>query len=218
MPHNVGQPSVVSIHALTRSATFDFYGSENDFRFQSTHSRGVRRRSHQTSLMLLYSFNPRTHEECDEVEVTGTEERLRFNPRTHEECDNNSEQYLKGIESFNPRTHEECDRYAMRDTSIETMFQSTHSRGVRQDCCCGTQKEILFQSTHSRGVRHIYPSVLITGSSGFNPRTHEECDLRKALIRQPLPCFNPRTHEECDRIYFFFFIFRYLEQGFREFF
>ena len=100
------------------------------------------------------------------------------------------------------------------------MFQSTHSRGVRQ-CCFGTRLQIfLFQSTHSRGVRHLttadFPPIrfvsihALTRSATqilrqfspyfncFNPRTHEECDFRFGVICYPVNCFNPRTHEECD--------------------
>ena len=75
-----------------------------------------------------------------------------------------------------------------------------------------------FQSTHSRGVRRecLYQ---LTQLAGFNPRTHEECDLcltkdkryvkvsihaltRSATLLTLMSfirsCFNPRTHEECD--------------------
>ena len=32
-------------------------------------------------------FNPRTHEECDEQDVSTEQGGSNFNPRTHEECD-----------------------------------------------------------------------------------------------------------------------------------
>ncbi|MDU5323878.1 MAG: hypothetical protein E6149_04320, partial [Peptoniphilus harei] len=34
--------------------------------------------------------------------------------------------------------------------------------------------------------------------SGFNPRTHEECDFAIFSLFFDFQYFNPRTHEECD--------------------
>ena len=34
--------------------------------------------------------------------------------------------------------------------------------------------------------------------SYFNPRTHEECDSSRVILRPGYSNFNPRTHEECD--------------------
>ena len=64
-PLNKLKSMIVSIHALTRSATSSF---------PSTCCPGNR-------------FNPRTHEECDPAYSTNATRRHRFNPRTHEECD-----------------------------------------------------------------------------------------------------------------------------------
>ena len=60
---------IISIHALTRSAT------------------SIVRRYRYMQLKLY--FNPRTHEECDEATARHGHERRQgdFNPRTHEECD-----------------------------------------------------------------------------------------------------------------------------------
>ena len=78
----------VSIHALTRSATFGEIDWTVPCGFQSTHSRGVRlwgivlavpfvlfqsthsrgvRRYHPMLLSPVSCFNPRTHEECDTI-------------------------------------------------------------------------------------------------------------------------------------------------------
>ena len=77
---------LVSIHALTRSATSSLSIYLTYFKFQSTHSRGVRLclapscRSIRVSIhaltrsatqrykqcLIMPSFNPRTHEECDQ--------------------------------------------------------------------------------------------------------------------------------------------------------
>ena len=55
-----------------------------------------------------------------------------------------------------------------------------------------------FQSTHSRGVRPKWGRGVGDDVSGFNPRTHEECDTSIFEEIQVSPSFNPRTHEECD--------------------
>ena len=55
--------------------------------------------------------------------------------------------------SFNPRTHEGCDFLCLGLTSVATMFQSTHPRGVRLTIIAKQSGFMLFQSTHPRGVR-----------------------------------------------------------------
>ena len=40
--------------------------------------------------------------------------------------------------------------------------------------------------------------VLLKFNIGFNPRTHEGCDLRQSSTLTTKLCFNPRTHEGCD--------------------
>ena len=59
------QQEMISIHALTRSATL----GNNSNRYHWCY------------------FNPRTHEECDEFIYIRLFHSLYFNPRTHEECD-----------------------------------------------------------------------------------------------------------------------------------
>ena len=78
-----------------------------------------------------------------------------FNPRTHEECDQQISLTPDDVSSFNPRTHEECDKDAERKGIIEQLFQSTHSRGVRLWFLPVPMRPLRFQSTHSRGVRHV---------------------------------------------------------------
>ena len=58
----------VSIHAPTRGAT------------------GCTRFAHSS----LLSFNPRTHEGCDNFKISTISRTLSFNPRTHEGCDTQS--------------------------------------------------------------------------------------------------------------------------------
>ena len=122
---------IVSIHALTRSATGCSCTRIAYLLFQSTHSRGVRQSATPRST-IDFCFNPRTHEECDweyQFSYVGC---FCFNPRTHEECDEpeGAEYFLNRVSihaltrsatqpynsninhvCFNPRTHEECDLF-----------------------------------------------------------------------------------------------------------
>ena len=98
--------------------------------FQSTHSRGVRRRSRVCFSRRIY-FNPRTHEECDFVPFS-IDKRLEISIHALTRSATGLVQgTLITIINFNPRTHEECDR-----------------------------------------TLSVIPSFI----SYFNPRTHEECD------------------------------------------
>ncbi len=45
----------------------------------------------------------------------------------------------------------------------------------------------------------VRPALAVCLSKDFNPRTHEECDNSPNLLIYGEPDFNPRTHEECDR-------------------
>ena len=86
--------------------------------------------------------------------------------------------------------------------SAYSLFQSTHSRGVRllcesfrQVCPCFNPRtregcdarrvgqrhgHLRFQSTHPRGVRPVAGHRLCPGPFGFNPRTREGCDLHSS--------------------------------------
>ena len=102
--------SEVSIHAPTRGATiFDLrkfisvqtfqsthphgvrhtvtFGGNEEILFQSTHPHGVRR-TYTAVLVILSSFNPRTHTGCDSSGYNSYNPRSCFNPRTHTGCDN----------------------------------------------------------------------------------------------------------------------------------
>ena len=41
-------------------------------------------------------------------------------------------------------------------------------------------------------------NAVFTGLQNFNPRTREECDLLREMLRLFRQDFNPRTREECD--------------------
>ena len=166
----------VSIHALTKSATIllpthqalwrcfnprtheecdqSFSFQYHYFRrFQSTHSRRVRRQ-HADNDSHANSFNPRTHEECDTPEkvVIFLEWEVSIHALTKSAT--SPERFIKAfiefqsthsrrvrlfvspaltlwILCFNPRTHEECDRW-YHIFVLDKEFQSTHSRRVRR--------------------------------------------------------------------------------------
>ena len=71
------------------------------------------------------------------------------------------------------------DRISMLSAFPSLWFQSTHPRGVRLLINIFKQGTIWFQSTHPRGVRRA-ARYCPSGSRGFNPRTHEGCDLAAA--------------------------------------
>ena len=79
-------PTTVSIHAPTRGATkFNLHLTLFHV-FQSTHPRGVRQTT-VIKIVILSSFNPRTHEGCDYHKMRMRPDCEGFNPRTHEGCD-----------------------------------------------------------------------------------------------------------------------------------
>ena len=123
---------------------------------------------------------------------------FRFNPRTHEGCDLVLGLGFLRAQRFNPRTHEGCDRYSTTNSFSIPMFQSTHPRGVRLELAVFIIAAIFsFQSTHPRGVRHQHGKPFLE-IRRFNPRTHEGCDFLSEHDSCMSDCFNPRTHEGCD--------------------
>ena len=188
---------LVSIHALTRSAT-ESAGQEPKRRTVSIHAltRSATFVSHVEG-REVEGFNPRTHEECDLWLIRSYQRRVSFNPRTHEECDKVKEGFVRRL----------------------ILFQSTHSRGVRLTMSRSAAVFEAFQSTHSRGVRPLN-ARFTSAQKCFNPRTHEECDYARLVRTQQITVsihaltrsatkvpktervahhsFNPRTHEECD--------------------
>ena len=54
-----------------------------------------------------------------------------------------------------------------------------------------------FQSTHPRRVWLSYTYIIIN-HVGFNPHTHEGCDLATKFANMSIFSFNPHTHEGCD--------------------
>ena len=181
--------------------------------FQSTHSRGVR--------LCIPSHT--THSRGVRLCIPSHTWRrsCRFNPRTREECDD--------VDGFPPcpfakfqSTHSRGVQPTGRSAWYASVrFQSTHSRGVRRCRRRGARRRVVvsihalarsatssvldlfdpgfrFQSTHSRGVRLPDRCRAASRRSCFNPRTREECDPPPYAGKPPSRSFNPRTREECD--------------------
>ena len=142
-----------------------------------------------------------------------------FNPHTHEGCDPNciSEQSTRYVfQSTHPRR---VWLGIMQEIDNIMRFQSTHPRRVWPFSRWHRSFSIKFQSTHPRRV-WLYPLLALCGWGGFNPHTHEGCDLLSAGTntislkfqsthpRRVWPIhrwradgligFNPHTHEGCD--------------------
>ena len=80
----------------------------NSPRFQSTHPRRVRPNAPMDSFVAR-EFQS-THPRRVRLDVAGSSRGLSsFNPRTHEGCDDEIDVYLDAGIGFNPRTHEGCD-------------------------------------------------------------------------------------------------------------
>ena len=121
----------VSIHTPTKGVTEKLDFNAVQYQFQSTHPRrvwpyhiphspypirvsihtptkGVTILTHSVNL-LVYSFNPHTHEGCDRLMAASFFTCLCFNPHTHEGCDWSLLGWYNHSPCFNPHTHEGCD-------------------------------------------------------------------------------------------------------------
>ena len=85
-----------------------------------------------------------------------------------------------------------------QSSGIIAMFQSTHSRGVRLDMPNDLQQSVASFNPRTHEECDMRPFGTFSGRKCFNPRTHEECDRIATAEAKKAPCFNPRTHEECD--------------------
>ena len=112
---------------------------------------------------------------CDSITLFCLLLAQNFNPRTHVGCDGGQTPQTPSRGNFNPRTHVGCDIPSTQVSERDTVFQSTHPRGVRQ----------LARLT----------SIV---TKNFNPRTHVGCDGCWRRRRPPTRYFNPRTHVGCD--------------------
>ena len=161
---------LVSIHALTKSATSLHFVISTFRSFQSTHSRRVRRPSSRHSPRVTSSFNPRTHEECDSILPGST--RM---PRVSIHALTKSATAGKYNEQGN------------WDVSIHALTKSatflSHSPFFFQRVSI----HALTKSATSRGT------ITRRSTPSFNPRTHEECDSFVTSTYIPLYLFQS-TH------------------------
>ena len=148
--------SVISIHALTRSAT--------SFGCNFT--------------LFSYDFNPRTHEECD---VANTSYVLNSKPISIHALTRSATIGIFVIQSNRTISIHALTRSATQPQIINSMsqfiFQSTHSRGVRLTRSASSSR--FLYNFNPRTHEECDLSLLRRGSPFlyFNPRTHEECDL-----------------------------------------
>ena len=120
-----------------------------------------------------------------------------FNPRTHEECDIfSSISSMIFCVSIHALTRSATVYILMIMTDLR--FQSTHSRGVRRAVTSVDSAIRQFQSTHSRGVRLSMPYCFITRQTVSIHALTRSATAHSLQHTYPLSGFNPRTHEECD--------------------
>ncbi len=145
---------LISIHALTRSATcgglaLSFTAlnfnprthKECDLpqlhsllfpeKFQSTHSQGVRRNSIYTNIIAsIISIHALTRSAT--LDLIGQDYKAyHFNPRTHKECDGNAiAKWAVSKISIHALTRSATSNVLQRLLTV-CLFQSTHSQGVR---------------------------------------------------------------------------------------
>ncbi len=123
--------SFVSIHAPAGGATKQVLGLQAVQQSFNPRTRGGCDGSTPSYMTRALGFNPRTRGGCDVVSTYTYIPTRCFNPRTRGGCDN--PRYAWGTDrySFNPRTRGGCDKRFFMPSHRETMFQSTHPRGVR---------------------------------------------------------------------------------------
>ena len=214
---------MISIHAPKWGATWWIRPVEESEAFQSTHPRGVRRRTRWRRLFWQRYFNPRTHVGCDGSARTSSTSHIYFNPRTHVGCDSRtrSRSSRRPISIHAPtwgatlqfRGHRELDDISIHaptwgatapsaSSIVRGAFQSTHPRGVRRYDDDGARRGFIFQSTHPRGVRHKNRAR----GGGDNPISIHAPTWGATRSKKRRLCarlhFNPRTHVGCDFICF----------------
>ena len=146
-------------------------------------------------------FNPRTHEECDKVIPRNVRQVLDFNPRTHEECDADNGPAIPKTQAISihaltrSATHRRSriprkrlisihalTRSATKITGTKvnyTIFQSTHSRGVRRGADHRVLQRIAISIHALTRSATVLTFKLKPYKRNFNPRTHEECDSER---------------------------------------
>ena len=153
-----------------------------DFRFQSTHPRGVRRFFASASVWdaMFQSTHPRG---VRRARLPAGRRRVRVS--IHAPAWGATACWAPTALSrwsFNPRTRVGCDMRQATSDKEDTMFQSTHPRGVRHHQLSKRDAQLfLFQSTHPRGVRLCVALLSSIIRRCFNPRTRVGCDCFHVL-------------------------------------
>ena len=143
----------ISIHAPTWGATNDRTTLGNYKVFQSTHPRGVRLDSAKEEVTVQsISIHAPTWGATRYISVRVKSVKISIHaPTWGATCISSTTD--ESNPDFNPRTHVGCDLRDFLSTSIWTIFQSTHPRGVRPNTKAVVRASSEFQSTHPRGVR-----------------------------------------------------------------
>ena len=148
----------VSIHALTRRATFRICSKRVNSRFQSTPSRGGRPDARRLG-KRGNSFNPRPHAEGDKRTKRGWVATIRFQSTPSRGGRQIRNRPCLPDASFNPRPHAEGDTIRATITATRIGFNPR---------------------PHAEGDRNTRTA---DGESvSFNPRPHAEGDGSKSLI------------------------------------
>ena len=142
-------------------------------------------------------FNPRTHEGCDKASELGMIDDIKFqstHPRgvRHQPLRCLPQRYCVSIHA---PTRGATELQKLDDAEKDVSIHAP-TRGATGSKSRYTPRD-KFQSTHPRGVRHESknaPRFIF----GFNPRTHEGCDVVSVMSHVIMIGFNPRTHEGCD--------------------
>ena len=165
----------VSIHTPTKGVTAKSELRKLDADVSiHTPTKGVT--SYGRCCWLSYSsFNPHTHEGCDNLLKTIKPPTLGFNPHTHEGCDSNLIIECVMTYSFNPHTHEGCDNVWSPWTPYSTVSIHTPTKGVTYLVFNFNVNLYVSIHTPTKGVTSS-PGITSSQKIGFNPHTHEGCD------------------------------------------
>ena len=175
-PYRLWLSSLISIHALTRSAT----------RLLILRTTG------------LINFNPRTHKECDHNWLDDYSLRIQFQS-THSQRVRLPKCRKACITMPFQSTHSQRVRHGYFSAIITVGYISIHALTKSATYSGGEFHAIVYNfnpRTHKEcDITTVTP---IAGVSDFNPRTHKECDPTLTLNLLRVNYFNPRTHKECD--------------------
>ena len=164
---------MVSIHALTRSATKRFLLIDNEsvvsIHALTRSATGVGSGNGSINFVSIHALTRSATRSCEKSCIA-----KRFQSTHSRGVRHRVNNVMGYLASFNPRTHEECDSVFAKLGYSKPV--SIHALTRSATCPhCGKEIELC-----------------------FNPRTHEECDGICIMSILVLDCFNPRTHEECD--------------------